>query len=82
MLLERVMKLKSREIKAARVRNGYSQKDMGVMLGIPTSTYASKENGESPFTDDQKVKIIKILKLTPSQLNDFLYDGILPLGDT
>ncbi len=55
---------------------------MGVMLGIPTSTYASKENGESPFTDDQKVNIMKILKLTPSQLNDFLYDGILPLGDT
>ena len=73
--------MKSLEIKAARARFGYSQEDMGAMLGMPSSTYASKENGKSPFTDEQKVKLMDILGFTPSQLNEFLYDGILPIGD-
>jgi len=73
--------VKSLEIKAARTRLGYSQEDMGKKLGIPASTYASKENGKIAFSDDQKVAIMKILDLTPSQFNEFLYDGILPIGN-
>lgn len=72
--------MKPLEIKAARARFGYSQEYMGQQLGMPSSTYASKENGKSPFTDEQKVMLMEILELTPSQLNEFLYDGILPIG--
>lgn len=71
--------MKSLEIKAARTRLGYSQEDMGNMLGMPASTYASKENGKTPFSDYQKVSLMYILELTPSQFNEFLYDGILPI---
>lgn len=69
-----------REVKAARVRAGYSQADLAEKLGIASATYTDKESGRHRFTDEQKVMLTEIFGWTPQQMNDFFYDGILPIG--
>lgn len=72
--------MKPLEIKGARVRLGYKQEFMANSLGISVSTYRKKEGGTIRFSDAEKIKITEILQLTPSQMNDFLFDGELPIG--
>ena len=72
--------MKPLEIKGARARLGYKQRQMAEKLGIPTSSYCNKENGVHKFTDKEKVKVAEVLGFTPEQTNDFLYDGLLPIG--
>lgn len=72
--------MKPLEIKAARTRCGYSQAEVAAQLEMKQTTYAAKENGKVKFTDEQKLALAKILNLSPAQMNDFLYDGMLPIG--
>lgn len=72
--------MKPLEIKGARARLGYKQRHMAEKLGIPVSSYCNKENGVAKFTDVEKVKVAELLGFTPEQMNDFLFDGILPIG--
>ena len=72
--------MKPLEIKGARTRLGYRQRHMAEKLGIPTSSYCNKENGVVKFTDAEKVKVAELLGFSPQQMNDFLFDGILPIG--
>lgn len=74
--------MKPLEIKGARTRLGYKQQFMADSLGISLPSYRKKESGAVRFTDDEKAKVGEILELTPCQLNDFLYDGILPITRT
>lgn len=74
--------MKPLEIKGARARLGYKQQFMADSLGISLPAYRKKESGVCRFTDAEKAKVGKILQLTPCQLNDFLYDGILPIAKT
>lgn len=71
--------MKPLEIKGARARLGYKQQFMADSLGISLPSYRQKESGFRRFTDAEKAKVGKILQLTPYQINDFLYDGILPI---
>ena len=72
--------MKPLEIKGARARLGYKQRQMAEMLGIPTSSYCNKENGVVRFTEEEKVKVAELLGFSPQQMNDYLFDGILPIG--
>lgn len=72
--------MKPLEIKGARARLGYKQQYMADNLGISVATYRKKESGIIRFTDKEKIKVTKLLELTPTQMNDFLFDGELPLG--
>ena len=72
--------MKPLEIKGARARLGYKQQYMADNLGISVATYRKKERGVIRFTDKEKVKVTKLLELTPAQMNDFLFDGELPIG--
>ena len=72
--------MKPLEIKGARSRLGYKQQYMADNLGISVATYRKKESGVIRFTDKEKVKVTKLLELTPAQMNDFLFDGELPIG--
>lgn len=72
--------MKPLEIKAARIRLGFDQQYMGEVIGKSQSTYQKKECGLIRFTDKEKLKISKVLQLTPAQMNDFLFDGELPIG--
>ena len=73
--------MKSMEIKAARARLGYTQGNVAERLGIPTSTYSAKENGKISFTTDQSIKLAVVLGFSPSQLNEILFDGKLPISE-
>ena len=72
--------MKPLEIKGARVRLGYKQQYMADNLGISVATYRKKESGVIRFTEKEKIKVTKLLELTPVQMNDFLFDGELPIG--
>jgi len=72
--------LDRREIKAATDRLGLKQKDVAKAMGIKYETYCKKARGGSPFTFDEKLALGQILGLDFKQLNDFLFDGKLPIG--
>ncbi len=69
--------MKPLEIKGARTRLGYKQQFVADNLGISLPSYRKKESGAIRFTDTEKVKLGELLELTPAQINDFLYDGLL-----
>ena len=69
------------EIKGARARLGLKQRHMSDLLGIPVSSYCNKENGIVKFTDEEKTKLVEVFGWTPAQMNDFLFDGKLPIGN-
>ncbi len=71
--------MKPLEIKGARARLGYKQQYMADNLGISVATYRKKESGVIRFTDKEKIMVTKLLELTPDQMNDFLFDGELPI---
>lgn len=72
--------MKPMEIKGARARLGFTQRNMADKLNLSVATYNQKENGRVQFTDGEKVYIGEILGLSMEQINNFLYDGLLPLG--
>ena len=71
--------MKPLEIKGARARLGYKQQYMADNLGISVATYRKKESGVIRFTDKEKIMVTKLRELTPAQMNDFLFDGELPI---
>lgn len=71
--------MKSLEIKGARVRLGYKQKEMAERLGISTTSYRKKESGVVRFTDDEKVVVSEILGFDAPTINRIFFDGRLPL---
>ena len=71
--------MKPNEIKAARARLGYNQRDVAIRLGIPASTYSAKENGRVEFSTEQKIALAEIFNWTLKQLNENLFDGKLPI---
>jgi DNA-binding XRE family transcriptional regulator len=68
-----------REIKAQRIRLGLTQENVATELGMNVHTYRKKENGGSTFSEDEKLSLANVLHLCPEQLNDFLFDGKLPI---
>lgn len=57
------MRFNNLELKAQRVRAGKSQADMARDLGMSTSSYASKERGDTKITVDEFSDILKVLNL-------------------
>lgn len=72
--------MKTNEIKGARARLGLSQHDMAELLEISSSAYSGKETGKFKFTDREKIKLGEVFNWNIQQINENLYDGILPLG--
>ena len=72
--------MKPLEIKGARVRLGLTQKYMAEHLGMSVPSYRMKEKGEIRFATNEIGPLATILELSPDQINDFLFDGELPLG--
>lgn len=73
--------MKPREIKGARARLGYTQQFMADQLEMSYHSYRKKESGAVRFTDKEKVKVARLLELSPGQMNDYLFDGELPIGN-
>ncbi|MCX4355789.1 MAG: helix-turn-helix transcriptional regulator [Oscillospiraceae bacterium] len=72
--------MKSLELKAERVRRGYTQEQIAKELGVSVAVYCLKENGKTAFTDAQKLALINFLGLTLQETNNIFYDGELPSG--
>lgn len=72
--------IKTREIKGARTRLGYTQQYVADQLGITVLSYRNKESGRVRFTDTEMVGLAEVLQLSLVQFNDFLFDGKLPAG--
>jgi len=72
--------MKPLEIKGARTRLGYTQQYVADELGITVHSYRKKESGCVKFTDEEKKKLYLILRMSLDQFNDWLYDGLLPIG--
>lgn len=73
--------MKPREIKGARARLGYTQQFMADQLEMNYHSYRKKESGAVRFTDKEKIQLARILGLTPWEMNDYLFDGKLPIGN-
>lgn len=72
--------MKPLEIKGARTRLGYTQQFVADELGMTVHSYRKKESGCVKFTDEEKKNLSRVLHLTLDQFNDYLYDGLLPIG--
>ena len=72
--------MKPLEIKGARTRLGYTQQFVADELGMTVHSYRKKESGCVKFTDEEKKNLSLVLGLTIEQINDWLYDGLLPIG--
>ena len=70
------------EVKAQRTRLNMTQGDVAEEMGMNIHTYRTKESGRSPFTEDEKLDLAHVLQFTPHQMNDFLFDGKLPIGES
>ncbi|MHB9781426.1 helix-turn-helix transcriptional regulator [Streptococcus sp. 10F2] len=45
------------KLRGYRVMLGYTQEDLGKILGITKQAYSSKETGKTQFNDREKLKI-------------------------
>ena len=72
--------MKPLEIKGARTRLGLSQKYMAQQLNITEASYGKKERGLVRFTDPEKVTAARLLSLTAAQVNDYFFDGMMPIS--
>jgi transcriptional regulator with XRE-family HTH domain len=57
-----------RNIRAERVRCGFTQREMARRLGLSATGYNHKENGKRQFTLEEFVLICKILEANPDSL--------------
>lgn len=72
--------MKPLEIKGARTRLGLSQKYMAQQLNITEASYGKKERCLVRFTDPEKVTVARLLSLTAAQVNDYFFDGMMPIS--
>ena len=55
-------------VKEYRIRRGYTQKQIAMLLGIKQNTYSNKESGKRAFTIEE-IKLIKeLLNVTYDEL--------------
>lgn len=71
--------MKPNALKAARVKLGYSQREVAKMLNMTYTQYLSRESGNAKFTNQEKAEVERLYKLSFTEMNDILFDGALPM---
>lgn len=71
--------MKPNGIAGKRRTLGLTQEQVAKELKISLTSYRNKESGRSKFTDDQKVVLARVLEFNYQQVNDFLFNGKLPI---
>ena len=75
--------MNSLELKAERIRRGYTCDDMGKLLGLKSGdTYRKKEKGVTMFSPEQIAKIAVEFELPPDRTSLIFFDGKLPIGQS
>ena len=57
-----------RRLKGLRVEKGLTQKEMASLIGMPSSSYSRKENGDNQFTLKEAYKISQVLEKTIDEI--------------
>ena len=65
----------SLELKAAIVRNGYTQEEIAEMLGITVATLNYKINNKSEFKGSEIKKLAETLSLSREQTDNIFFAG-------
>ena len=55
-------------VKECRIKMGYTQEQIAMLLDIKQNTYSNKENGKRAFTIEEIRKLKKILNTTYDEL--------------
>lgn len=66
------------ELKFARMRKGFSQREMACIIRRSLDSYSKKERGEVSFFPDEIVAATQKLELSFDQFNNIFFDGDLP----
>lgn len=51
--------MKTKELKALRIKHDYTQESCAKLLGISRNAYNQKENGKKSFMFDEVMKLLK-----------------------
>ena len=55
-------------VKKYRIKRGYTQKQIAILLNIKQNAYSNKENGKRAFTIEEIKKLKRILNTTYDEL--------------
>ena len=66
-------------VKGARITMGVSGQYMADFLGLTLAQYRDRERGRTKFSNDERIALSKFFGWTPEQMNEYLFDGKLPL---
>lgn len=69
-----------RLLKSKRAAKGLNQTEASSMIGLGTSRYCLKENGNYPFTLREVQAMSSVYDLTLDDVNAIFFDGELPKG--
>lgn len=63
----------SRELKALRILNGFTQEDIAKKLGIGVPAYSKRENEQIEFSLSELKKLKKYLKITDEKFIEIFF---------
>lgn len=63
------------EFKAARVKNGYTQKSLAKDMGMTNSTFSRKERGLINFKVDEVMALKNLLSLSVGEIDRIFFDA-------
>ena len=67
------MSFSPNELKAARIRRGFTQKELAKILNITGANYCMKENGVRRLFVSDANDIANALNLSPQEINDIFF---------
>lgn len=74
--------MKSRELKALRVKNGYTQAKLGALMNMGETTYCKKENGQIDFTLSDIKMLKNIYNLSQEEVASIFFNEEVALKTT
>lgn len=66
-------------VRGRRAGLGMSAAKVAEHLGMSKGNYLYKERGKVKFSDSEKIMLSQLFGWSPSEMNKYLYDGVLPL---
>ncbi|MPM28319.1 hypothetical protein SDC9_74840 [bioreactor metagenome] len=72
----------NRELKAARIRRGYTQKFIAKALNLGETSYTKRENGQLEFTASEIAKLKELLQLSSAEVEKIFFTLNVELNET
>ena len=68
-------------LKMVRQRKDLTQLEVGRQAGIKEASYKNKENGLTAFSDEEKIRVAKVLGLDAESFLLIFFGGAFPIGN-